>query len=84
MEQGNLGLATQKILGPEDIPPQILEKIVVVGKKPLAYLLKFVLLFGIFMCAWEESYIVHLLKSSDKKTFRTIVEYLFYWRLFFH
>jgi hypothetical protein len=60
-----VALDTQKGPGPDGISLQILKKIVLVVKKPVAILFNLSLLSGVVQCVRKESYVVALFKSRD-------------------
>jgi hypothetical protein len=62
-----VALDTQKGPGPDGISPQILKKIVLVVKKPVAILFNLSLLSGVVQCVRKESFVVALFKSRDNR-----------------
>jgi hypothetical protein len=73
-----VALDTQKGPGPDGISLQILKKIVLVVKKPVAILFNLSLLSGVFPCVWKSRTLFLCSRVETTEIFRTIVEYLFH------
>jgi hypothetical protein len=62
-----LELDEQKDLGPDDILPSILRKLVSVVKVPPTLLFNLSFSTGIFPAVWKESFVVPIFKNGEKR-----------------